>query len=57
MTDDPDTPQQRRDRFLRLAADAEATAFRMGDPKTKKAWADIARSWTAMAKKIPPDDH
>jgi hypothetical protein len=52
-----ETPQQRRDRFLAYASAARVTAFKTPDPDGKRAWIEIARSWTAMANEIPPDDY
>jgi len=53
LTDAKETPQERRERFLRLAAEAEATALRQTDLPTKIAWLDLAKSWAAMAQEIP----
>ena len=51
-----ETAHQRREKFLRLAAEAEATAFKILDPKSKHQWLELARGWFAMAKEIPPKD-
>lgn len=45
-------PQERRKRYLRLAAEAENTAARLNDPKAKAAWIDLAVSWMLMASEI-----
>jgi hypothetical protein len=57
MTEQDGTPQQRRQEYLSLAADAEATASKSNDPESKKAWIELARNWAAMAKEVSPDDH
>jgi hypothetical protein len=46
------TPQERRKRYLRRAAEAEITAARLNDPKAKAAWIDLAVSWMLMASEI-----
>jgi hypothetical protein len=48
-----DTPQQRRDRFLKLAVEAETAAAKVSDPNAKAAWIDFAVSWMMMASDIP----
>ena len=47
------TPQQRRDRYLKLAAEAETAAAKIRDPKAKEAWIDLTVSWMMMASDIP----
>ena len=46
------TAQERRDRYLKLAAEAEISAARLSDPKAKAAWIDLAVSWMLMASEI-----
>ena len=46
------TPQERRDRYLKLAAEAEISAAKLSDPKAKAAWIDLAVSWMLMASEI-----
>ena len=38
-----ETARQRRARFLRLAAEAEAIAFSLTDSEGEKTWADLGR--------------
>ena len=49
------TPQERRKRYLRLAAEAEIAGARLNDPKAKAAWIDLAVSWMLMASEISPE--
>ena len=48
--------QERRERYLRLAAEAEITAARLNDPKAKEAWVELAVSWMLMASEISPQN-
>jgi hypothetical protein len=48
------TPQERRERYLRLAREAEITAAKLRDPKARAAWIDLAVSWMLMASEISP---
>ena len=50
------TPQERRERYLKLAAEAEITAARLNDPKAKEAWVELAVSWMLMASEISPQN-
>jgi hypothetical protein len=50
------TPQQRRERYLKLAAEAEIAATKLSDPKAKAAWVDLAVSWMLMASEISAED-
>ena len=49
------TPQQRRERYLKLAAEAEIAAAKLNDPTAKAAWVDLAVSWMLMASEISPE--
>lgn len=51
------TPQQRRERYLKLAAEAEVTAAKLSDPKAKAAWVDLAVSWMLMASEISAENN
>jgi hypothetical protein len=44
--------QERRERYLKLAREAEITAARLNDPKAKAAWIELAVSWMLMASEI-----
>jgi hypothetical protein len=50
------TPQERRERYLKLAAEAEIAAAKLSDRKAKAAWVDLAVSWMLMASEISADD-
>jgi len=50
------TPQERRKRYLKLAAEAEMAAAKLNDPKAKAAWVDLAVSWMLMASEISSDN-
>jgi len=52
MASSRETPQERRDRYLKLAAEAEINAARLSEPKAKAAWIDLAVSWMLMASEI-----
>ena len=49
------TPEERRERYLKLATEAEITAAKLHDPKAKAAWIDLAVSWMLMASEIGTD--
>jgi hypothetical protein len=50
------TAQQRRERYLKLAAEAEIAAAKLNEPKAKAAWIDLAVSWMLMASEISPEN-
>ena len=50
------TPQERRDRYLKLATRAEITAVRFTDPKAKAACIDLTVSWMMMASEISENE-
>ena len=52
MASSRETPQERCDRYLKLAAEAEINAARLSEPKAKAAWIDLAVSWMLMASEI-----
>jgi hypothetical protein len=54
MASSQGTAQQRRERYLKLAAEAEIAAAKLSDPKAKAAWIDLAVSWMLMASEISP---
>ena len=45
------TPKERRDRYLKLAAQAEANAAKLSG-KAKASWVDLAVSWMMMASEM-----
>jgi len=47
-----ETPEQRRARYLRLAAEAEAMAERCGGGELRDAYLALARSWVLLAKDV-----
>jgi hypothetical protein len=47
-----ETPEQRRARYLRLAAEAEAAAKRCKAPDLRDAYFALARSWSLLARDI-----
>ena len=49
MTRETETWHERRERYLRYAAEAETAAFRCGDGRIRDAYVHIAKSWTALA--------
>src|SRR5438067_2096326 len=51
MASSRETPQERRDRYLKLAAESEINAARLSEPKAKAAAIDLAVSWMLMAAK------
>ena len=52
MTSSRGNPLERRERYLKLAREAEITAARLNDPKAKAAWIEMAVSWMLMASEI-----
>jgi hypothetical protein len=57
VRDKIETPQQRRERLLQRAAEAEARALATTDPTTRNEWEKIARKWTALAYELPTTGH
>ena len=51
-----DTSQERRNRYLMLAAKAETTAAKLTDPKAKEAWIELTVSWMMMASEISENE-
>jgi hypothetical protein len=47
-----ETSNERRDRYLKYAAEAETAAFRCGDSRIKDAYVNIATSWSTLAHEI-----
>jgi hypothetical protein len=56
MTSSRGNLQERRERYLKLAKEAEITAVRLNDPKAKAAWIDLAVSWMLMASEISSEN-
>ncbi len=56
MSEPSETPDQRRARYLRLAAEAEAIAGKCRGADLREAYMALARSWTTLAKDIKSDD-
>lgn len=56
MDNTSETRQERRQRYLRLAADAETTGAKQKEPGARKAWADLAKGWRAMAHELLKKD-
>lgn len=56
MSERFETPDQRRARYLRLAAEAEGIARQCRDPELRTAYIALARSWTQLASDIKPDE-
>jgi hypothetical protein len=54
MTDQAESPHQRRERFLRRSMDAEANALKMRDAIERRTWMELASRYAVLAKKIPP---
>jgi hypothetical protein len=46
------SPQERRSRYLKLAAEAETKANNLGDPKARAASIDLAVTWMMIASEI-----
>lgn len=49
-----ETPQQRRERYLDRAKEADELASRSHDPEIAQAFRAIARSWERLAREIKP---
>ena len=49
-----ETPQQRLERYLSRAREAEELATRSHDPEIAQAFRAIARSWERLAREIRP---
>jgi len=45
--------EQRKARYLRMAAEAEASAVRSADPETQEAYLNLSHSWISLAGAIP----
>jgi hypothetical protein len=56
MSDSPETPEQRRARYLRLAAEAEAIARQCRGVELREAYMALARSWTLLANDVRFDE-
>jgi hypothetical protein len=56
MSGPPETPEQRRTRYLRLAADAETAAAKCRSPDLRDAYLALAKSWLLLAKDVKGDD-
>ena len=56
MTSPRGNPRDRRERYLKLAREAEIAAARLSDPKAKAAWIDLAVSWMLMASEISSEN-
>jgi hypothetical protein len=52
MVESFETPEQRRARYLRLAAEADSAAKRCTAPDLRDAYLALARSWTLLARDI-----
>jgi hypothetical protein len=50
MVESPETPEQRRARYLRLAAEAESAAKRCATADLRDAYLALARSWNLLAR-------
>jgi hypothetical protein len=55
MADAAETPEQRRTRYLHLAAEAESAAKRCATHDLRDAYSALARSWTLLARDVTPD--
>jgi hypothetical protein len=49
-------PQERRERYPKLATEAEIAAARLNDPKAKAAWIALAVSWMLMVSEISAEN-
>ena len=49
---DEETPQQRRERYLRQAGEADELASHSRDPEIAAAFRSIARSWERLAREV-----
>jgi hypothetical protein len=56
MSEPPETPSERRARYLRLASEAEAMAKQCRGVDLHDAYLALARSWTLLAKDIKTDE-
>jgi hypothetical protein len=56
MSEPSETPEQRRARYMRLAAEAEAIAAQCRGPELRDAYLALARSWTLLARDTKPSD-
>ena len=52
-----DTPQERRNRYLRLASEAETVTAKLTDPKAKAVCIDLTVSLMMMASEISEYEH
>ena len=55
MSEPQETPVERRARYLRLAAEAEATAKQCRGSDLRDAYLALARSWTLLARDVNVD--
>jgi hypothetical protein len=55
MSEPNETPMQRRARYLRLAAQAEAAADACRSSELRDAYLALARSWVLLAKDVRID--
>ena len=55
MSEPQETPAERRARYMRLAAEAEATAERCRGSDLRDAYLALARSWTLLARDVRVD--
>ena len=55
MSEPKETPAQRRARYLRLAAEAEATAEQCRASDLRDAYLALARSWALLARDVKVD--
>ena len=56
MSEPSETPDQRRARYLRLAAEAKAVAAQCRGAELREAYLALARSWTLLAKDVKTGD-
>jgi len=56
MSEPSETPDQRRARYLRLAAEAQAVAAQCRGAELREAYLALARSWALLAKDVKPGD-
>jgi hypothetical protein len=52
MPERSETPEQRRERYLRLAAEAEAIARQCRGADLRDAYLALSRSWTLLARDV-----
>jgi hypothetical protein len=55
MSEPNEPPRKRRARYLRLAAEAEATAGECRSSDLREAYLALARSWALLAKDVKLD--